>query len=132
MGDSGEICGVTPAGSGCESGGQAVDDFLPAGFVSVVAAVVPVHLEVAQAVERLAADRTEPRHAGERDFQRDGDLALDFFGRRTGELGEDFDDGRRRIGIRLDVDVEERIRADDRQSATAKSTTTSGLAVPTR
>ena len=94
---------------------QPVDDLLPARLVGVIAAVVPVHLEVAQAVERLAANRIQPGHAGEGDFQRDGDLAFDFFGRRTGELGEDFDDGRSGIGVRLDVDVEERIHPDDRQ-----------------
>ena len=44
-----------------------------------------------------------------------GDLPLDLLGGGAGKLGEDLDDGRRRIGIGLDVDVEERVPADNRQ-----------------
>src|SRR5262249_31795442 len=54
----------------------------------------------------------KPRHAGQGDFQRNGDLALHLFGTRAGVLGDNFDDGRRRVGIGLDVDVNEGIAAD--------------------
>ena len=95
--------------------GNAVDHFLPGRVVGEVAAVVPGHLEVGEAEERLAIDFLQARHAGERHFQRDGDLPLDLLGRRAGKEREHFDDRRRRVGVGLDVDVLEGIEADDRQ-----------------
>ena len=95
---------------------QAIDDFLATRLVGPATAVVPVHFQVAQSVERLAMNRLEPRHAGEGHFEGDRDLSLDLFGRGSGKLRKDLDDRGSRIGIRLDIDVEERERPDDRQS----------------
>ncbi len=95
--------------------GHAVDHFLPSRVVGVLAAVVPGHLEVGEAEERLAVDFFQAGHAGERHFQGDGDLPLDLLGRRAGEQRDHFDDRRRRVGVGLDVDVHEAIEADDRQ-----------------
>src|SRR6185437_729748 len=54
-------------------------------------------------------------------FQRNRDLPFDFLGARAWKLRNDLNDGRRRIGIGLDVDVQKRIGADgdqrDRQQA---------------
>ena len=51
------------------------------------------------------------RHPRQGDFQGDGDLTFDFFRGGAGVLGDDFDDGRRRVGIGFDVDVDKGIGA---------------------
>ena len=90
--------------------GHAVDHFLPSRLVGVVAAVVPGHLEVAEAEQRLAVDLLQAGHAGERHFQGDGDLPLDLLGGCAGEERDHFDDRRRRVGVGFDVDVQEGVR----------------------
>ena len=57
--------------------------------------------------QRFAARRLQARHAGQRNFERDRDLALDFLRRRARKLRVDFDDGRREVGIRFNIDVDE-------------------------
>ncbi len=94
--------------------GHPVDHFLPSREI-VGGVVVPGHLQVAEAEERLAIDLLQAGHAGEGHFQGDGDLPLDLLGRRAGEQGDDFDDGRCRVGVGFDVDVHEAIQAEHRQ-----------------
>ena len=69
----------------------------------------------------------QSRHAGQRHLQRNGHLALDLLGRGAGILGDDLDDGRRRIGIGLDVDVIERVNAERRPGPIARRTTIRAL-----
>ena len=84
-------------------------------LIGVLAAVVPGHLEVAEAEQRLAVDLLQAGHAGERHFQGDGDLPLDLLGGGAGEQRDHFHDGRRRVRIGLDVDVHEGEDADHRE-----------------
>ena len=76
---------------------------------------MPGHLQVAQAEQRLAVDLLQAGHAGERHFQGNGDLPLDLLGGGAGEQRDHFDDRRRRVGIGLDVDVQEGEDADHRE-----------------
>jgi hypothetical protein len=88
---------------------EAVDDLL-AGLLEIDA-VLELVAQVRQAEQRLGAGVLQAGHAGQRHLQRGGDLALDLLGRRPGELGDDLDDGRGRVGVRLDVDVQEGVDA---------------------
>src|SRR5438874_2228785 len=80
---------------------HAVDDLLPGPLE--VDAVVELVAEVGEAEEGLAAGVVEPGQAGERHLQRDGHLPLDLLGAGPGVLGDDLDDGRGRVRVRLDV-----------------------------
>ena len=71
---------MTPGGTLGEL--KAVDDFLT-GLV-VDDAVLELVAQVGQAEEGFAAGGLESGHAGEGDFQGDGDLALDLFGGAPG------------------------------------------------
>ena len=95
--------------------GHAVDHLLSSRLVRVLAAVVPRHLEVAQAEQRLAVDLLQAGHAGERHFQGNGHLPLDLLGGRAGEQRDHLDDRRRRVGVGFDVDVQEGTDPDHRE-----------------
>ncbi len=95
--------------------GQAVDHLLPGRIVGILAAVMPGHLQVAQAEQRLAIDLLQAGHAGERHLQGDGDLTLDLLGRSAGEQREHLDDRRRRVGVGFDIDMHEGVEADRRE-----------------
>jgi hypothetical protein len=64
---------------------DAIDHFLPGGLVRPLTAVMPVHLQVAQAEQGLAVNALEARHAAERHFEREGNLTFHFFCRRARE-----------------------------------------------
>ena len=98
--------------------GQAIDHFLPGRLVGV--AVLPVHFEVAEAEERLTADGLQAGHAPESHFEGDGDLPFDLLRGSAGELSHDLDDGRCRIGVGLDIDVQEGIKTYSYQSRAAQ------------
>ena len=72
---------MTPGGSGWLNW-QAVDDLLPGS--SVIDAVLELDAQVRQAEQRLAADVFQARHAGQGDFQRNGDLPFDLLGGGAG------------------------------------------------
>lgn len=95
--------------------GQAVDHFLSRRLIGVLAAVVPRHLEIAQAEQRLAVDFFEAGHSSKGDFQGDRDLPLDLQGRRAGEQRNHLDDGRRRVGVGFNVHVQERSGPEHRE-----------------
>ena len=78
----------------------------------VVAAVFELQADEAQRKHRVGADVFQPRRAGDRDLDRDRDVALDLLRRLAGILRDDLDDRRRRIGIGLDVHGAERAEAD--------------------
>ena len=87
---------------------QAVQDFL--AIPEIVAVVVEVELHVAQTEDGDRANVGETRDAEKNRLDRDGDLALHFFGGPGRILGDDFDKRRRRIGIGFDVQARERSR----------------------
>ena len=74
----------------------------------IVAAVFELQADEAERVDGVGADEFQARRAGDRDLDRDRDVALDLLGRLAGLLGDDLDDRRRRIGIGLDVQRQER------------------------
>ena len=69
----------------------------------IVAAIFELQADKAEREHRVRADVSETRRARDRNFKRDRDVTLDFFGRLAGILRDDLDDRRRRIGISLDV-----------------------------
>ena len=87
-----------------------VDDLL-AGLL-VVVGVVELQPHGGQAEQRLAADVGEVGHAGHGYFHRHADQALDLLRGGAGVQRVDLDNGRARVGVGLDVDVEERVHAD--------------------
>ncbi len=89
-------------------------EHLEAG-AKIVRAVIELVAQMRQAEQRFAARVVEPRHAGQRDLQRDRHLPLDLLGRGARVLRDHLNDRRGRIGIGLDVDVQERIDAKSRQ-----------------
>ena len=80
---------------------QPVERLLPHEIV--VAAVFELQPDEAQRKHRIGADEFQPRRAGDRDLDRNRDVALDLLRRLAGILRDDLDDRRRRIGIGLDV-----------------------------
>ena len=74
----------------------------------IVAAVFELQPDEAEREHRVGAREFQTRRARDRDFDRDGDVALDLFRRLAGPLRDDLDDRRRRIGIGLDVQGLER------------------------
>ena len=47
----------------------------------VVAAVLELQADEAERIDRVGADEFQPRRAGDRDLDRDRDVALDLLGR---------------------------------------------------
>ena len=91
-----------------------IDDFLAGGVVLV--AVLELAAQVAEAEHRLGTQVRQAGHARQRHLQRHRHLTLDLLGRAAGKLADDLDDGRRRVGIGLDVDVEKGVSAVAGQS----------------
>ena len=81
----------------------------------VVAAVVELQPDEAQREHRVGADEFQPGRTGDRDLDRDRNVALDLLRRLAGVLGDDLDDRRRRIGIGLDVHRVERAEANSEE-----------------
>ncbi len=99
---------MPPAGeiTGSDAGRQArvlepVDGLLADEMI--VAAVFELQPDEAQREDGVGADELQAGRAGDRDLDRDRDVALDLLRRLAGLLGDDLDDRRRRIGIGLDV-----------------------------
>jgi len=80
---------------------EPVDGLLPDKVV--VAAVFELDPDEAQRINRVGADEPQPRRAGDGYFERDRDVTFHLLGRLARVLGDDFDDGRRRILVGLDV-----------------------------
>ena len=78
----------------------------------IVAAVFELQTDKAQSVDGVGADELQAGRAGDRDLDRNRDVALDFLRRLACLLGDDLDDRRRRIGIGLDVQGQESNAAD--------------------
>ena len=108
MPPAGEMTGVTTVGSVGIL--QPVGDLLTHEIV--VAAIFELQADEAEREHGVRADVRQTRRAGDRDLERDRDIALDFFGRLAGILRDDLDDRRRRIGIGLDVQRHEGRVAD--------------------
>src|SRR5262249_35250442 len=89
---------------------QAGDDFFPRLFE--VHPLFEMVAEVGKTEQGPAPGVFQPRYAGQGHFEGDGDLALHLFGRGARVLGDYLDDGRRRVGVGLHVDVLEGIAAD--------------------
>ena len=89
---------------------QPVDGLL--AHEMIVAAVFELQADEAQRVDGVGADELQAGRAGDRDLDRDRDVALDFLRRLAGLLGDDLDDRRRRIGIGLDVQRQESTHAE--------------------
>ena len=87
---------------------EAVDDLL--ARLIVRGAPVEVALHVAQPEERLRAHVLEPLHAGQANLERDGDVALDLLRAPPVGLGDDLDQRRNRVRVRLDIEVAVRRR----------------------
>ena len=68
-----------------------------------IAAILELDPDEAQRIDRVGADEPQPRRAGDGYFERDRDVAFHLLGRLARVLGDDFDDGRRRIRVGLDV-----------------------------
>ena len=73
----------------------------------VVAAIFELQADKAEREHRVGADELQPGRAGDRDLDRDGDVALNLLRRLAGVLRDDLDDRRRGIRIRLDVELQE-------------------------
>ena len=73
----------------------------------IVAAVFELQADETEAIDGVGANELQARRAGDRDLDRDRDVALDFLRRLALLLGDDLDDRRRRVGIRLDVQHQE-------------------------
>ena len=73
----------------------------------IVAAVFELQTDEAEPVDGVGADELQAWRAGDRDLDRDRDVALDFLGGLTLLLGDDLDDRRRRVGVGLDVQRQE-------------------------
>ncbi len=67
--------------------------------------------QVRQPEQRLAARRVKTRHSSQRHLERDRHLALDLLGRGAGQLRNHLHNGRRGVGIGLDVDRKKRIQS---------------------
>src|SRR5829696_1987964 len=78
----------------------------------IVAAIFELQTDKAQSVDGVGADELQAGRAGDRDLDRNRDVALDFLGGLALLLGDDLDDRRRRIGIGLDVQGQESNAAD--------------------
>ena len=74
----------------------------------IVAAVFELQADEAEPVDGVGADELQSRGRGDRDLDRDRDVALDLLRRLARLLGDDLDDRRRRVGIGLDVQHQER------------------------
>ena len=64
--------------------------------------------------------RFEARHPIEGDFERPGDEPLHLLGARPGILGDHLDEGRRGVGIGLDVQIRGRVDARANQADDAE------------
>ena len=92
---------------------QPVQHLLLGFLVGVV--VGKLHLHVRQPEQRDRAHRRNVGNAGQLDFQRNGDVALDLLGRLAVALGDDVHQRRHRIGVGLDVELEEADHAGGEQ-----------------
>ncbi len=70
-----------------------------------VGAVLEIHLDGGEAVERDRAQRIQPRNAVHFDFERNGDQPLHFLGGVAGPLRDDFHVRRRKIRVGVDRQV---------------------------
>ena len=106
---------MTPEGR--STAAMPVEDLLPR--LPVIGAVGELALDVAQARDGRAPQGFEARHPIQGDFERPGDEPLHLLGARPGILGDDLDEGRRGVGIGLDVQVHGRVdaRADQGDDA---------------
>ena len=80
-----------------------VDHLLPGR--PVVGAVLELALDVGEPRQRDAPQVLQPGHPVERRLQRDADQPLHLLGAGPGILGDHLDQGRRRVGVGLDVEV---------------------------
>ena len=96
-------------------------DHLLAGF-PVVGVVGELALDVGEPGDRRAAEVFETGHAVEGDLDRNADQALHLLGAGAGVLGDDLDQGGRRVGIRLDVQVPRRMEPAMTRSTVARMT----------
>ena len=69
----------------------------------VVAAVFELQADETEPINGVGADELQTRRTGDRDLDRNGNVTLDFLGRLALLLGDDLDDGWRRVRIGLDV-----------------------------
>ena len=104
MPPAGEITGVT-AGRQCRVL-QAVGDLL--AHEIVIAAIFELQADKAEREHRVRADVGEAGRAGDRDLQRNCDVAFNFLGRLAGILRDDFDDWWRGVGIGLYIECRKR------------------------
>ena len=94
--------------------GDAVDDFLPRP--PIIGAVAELALDIAQTRDGRAPEGFEARHPIEGDFQRPGDEPLHLLGARPGIQGDHLDEGRRGVGIGLNVQIRGRVNARANQA----------------
>src|SRR4029450_7270933 len=82
----------------------------------VVAPVFELQPNETERVDRVGADVSEPRRAGDRDLDWDRDVTFHLLGRLPWPLRDDLDDRGRGIGIGLDVERGERYNAHAEQT----------------
>ena len=97
--------------------GQPIDRLL--AHEIVVAAVLELQANEGQPVDRVGPDEAQPRRAGNGDLDRDRDVALHLLGRLARVLRDDLDDGRRGVGVGLDVQDGERSVAERQEGREA-------------
>ena len=69
----------------------------------VIAAIFELQPDEAERENCVRADISEAGRAGDRDLQRNCDVALDLLGRLAGILRDDLDDWRGGVGIGFDI-----------------------------
>ena len=70
----------------------------------VIAAIFELQADKTEREDCVGADVGQARRTGDRDLQRNSDIAFDFLGRLAGILRDDLDDRWRRVGIGLDIE----------------------------
>ena len=96
---------------GCNAAGQrrklreAIQHLLLRLVIGII--VGELHFHVRQPKQRHGPHRGDMLDAGELDFQRNRDVALDFLGRLAGPLRHHIDERRYRIRIGFDVEIGE-------------------------
>ena len=91
-----------------ESGDEVASDDIVKGYEVAKGDYVELEPDERQRKHRVGSDELETGRARNRNLERDRHVALDFLGRLSRPLGDDFDDRRRGIRIGLDVHRAER------------------------
>src|SRR5262249_8716469 len=85
---------------------QPIGDLL--AYKIVIAAIFELQSNEPEREHGVRADVSKARRTRDRDFERDGDITLDFLRGLAGILRDDFDNRRRGVGVSLDIEGGER------------------------